>query len=177
MSEEAEEEESRIEEENEEGEEQEGVFDENITNELNPWPEIEGRISPIDGEDEVAIEQGQKLLLADDDDEEEIPVDEEDDNHKFVLVSTGARVVSIWIGTATPDNFKHSHHAQQYKGTTNLGNNEMMYYMVKLAWKKISVAQHKQQRRERLERLRSKELMESLKNEYVPTCSLKVQFA
>jgi hypothetical protein len=160
----------RIEQENEEEEEQVGVFDEDIPNKLNLQAEVEGPVSSIDGEEEVVadqskqqdrfLEQEQKLPLEDDDDEEEIPVDEEDDNDKFVLVSTGIRVVSTWIGAARIDGIEYSHQEQQYNGTTELGNNEMMYYVVKLAWKKMSVAQHKEQRREKLERLRRKQLVE-----------------
>jgi hypothetical protein len=140
---------------------------------FNEWPFIaeigprgdDGPVSETDegGEEEEEIgdqpEEEEEQLPPEEEEEEDVPHDEDGDNEKMILVPTGTRNISTWIGGAEIGGVECEHHKQEFNGTTDLGEDEMMYYVVKLTWKKISVAQHKKERRERQKGLRRERSM------------------
>jgi hypothetical protein len=66
-----------------------------------------------------------------------------DGEKEFLVLGGGKPVVSTWVGSARVGGTKYVHHAQDVNDTEGLGENEMLYYVVKMVWKREGVAPRK----------------------------------
>jgi hypothetical protein len=59
---------------------------------------------------------------------------------EFLVLGDGKPVASTWIGSAKIGSVKYSHHAHDVNGSPDgLGQDEMLYYVVKMVWKRERV--------------------------------------
>jgi hypothetical protein len=63
-----------------------------------------------------------------------------DGEKEFLVLGDGKPAVSTWVGSALVGGVKHVHHAQKANGTEGLGEDEMLYYVVKMVWSRERVA-------------------------------------